>query len=205
MTGGTVHLGRLLAAQGVLYVVVVDSLSPSAGSLPTSVAAPPPSGLSRALQDQNDLQIEPGEFGIQVYRNASVIPVTAERSQSLPSDRAFSWPGSADVVGWQPVLTSLSGINPGTGRVQRTVYAGYAPAGRVTLRVGARPAARRPAFGWASQFSNVPAGRATLAVHVPPYTPVAELLELLLWVGLALALSGWRGRFRRRPVTEDAP
>ena len=60
--GGTVHLGRLLAAAGVRYIVVVDGLSPVQGNLTPTVAAPLPGGLQRVLLDQNDLQVVPGEF-----------------------------------------------------------------------------------------------------------------------------------------------
>ncbi|HZQ28330.1 MAG TPA: glycosyltransferase, partial [Acidimicrobiales bacterium] len=41
-SGGTVHLGQLLSAAGVRYIVVVGGLSPSGGGLPPSVAAPAP-------------------------------------------------------------------------------------------------------------------------------------------------------------------
>ena len=54
VSGGTVHLGRLLASAGVRYVVVVDGLSASGQSTgPPTVSAPPPAGLERDL-------LEPG-------------------------------------------------------------------------------------------------------------------------------------------------
>jgi GT2 family glycosyltransferase len=150
VAGGTVHLGRLLAAAGVRYIVVVDGLSPADGNLQASVAAPPPPGLQRALLDQNDLQVVPGVFGVQVYENGEDIAVTAQRAAPVPpSTRALSYPSAADVAGWQPVLDALSPRAPTTGAVAAgTVYAGYAPAGSFTLTVDGRAAARRPAFGW---------------------------------------------------------
>jgi len=46
MTGKTIHLGQLLAAQSVQFIVVVDGLTPSE-SMATSVAAPPPRASSK--------------------------------------------------------------------------------------------------------------------------------------------------------------
>jgi hypothetical protein len=193
ITGGTVHLGRLLAAQSVRYVVVVEGLDSSDATLPASVAAPPPVGLQRALLNQDDLQIEPGEFGVQVYRNPSALPLTAQRSQALPASTVRSAPGAADVAGWQPVLAALALPHGGTGTVrQSTVFSGYAPAGRFSLTVHGRSVARRPAFGWAGQYPGAPAGPARLSFSGPPYVPAAVLLELLAWAALAAALAGWR-------------
>ena len=80
VSGGTVHLGRLLAPAGVRYVVVVDGLAPSmVGTVTPSVSAPPPAGLDRDLLQQDDLQVVPGELGVQVFENGEHMPVTAER------------------------------------------------------------------------------------------------------------------------------
>ena len=82
VSGGTVHLGRLLAPAGVRYVVVVDAVAPSmVGTVTPSVAAPPPAGLEADLLEQGDLQVVPGELGIQVFENGEMIPVTAAARQ----------------------------------------------------------------------------------------------------------------------------
>ncbi len=191
VSGGTVHLGRLLAPAGVRYVVVVDGLAPSmVGTVPPSVSAPPPSRLTADLLQQGDLQVVPGEVGVQVFENGVVMPVTAQRPAPLPVVRAWSFPSAADVVGWQPVLSALAG---GTGAPSAvatgTVYAGYAPAGSFSLTINGRAAPRRPAFGWAAQYAGVH-GRASLAFSSLPYVPLAVLLELGAWVILAAALLG---------------
>ena len=109
LAGGTVHLGRLLAPAGVRYVVVVDGLAPSeVGTATPSVAAPPPAGLQEDLLEQNDLEVVPGEVGVQVYQVSEGMPVTGARGAPLPPVRAWSYPAAADVVGWQPVLGDLS-------------------------------------------------------------------------------------------------
>jgi hypothetical protein len=207
ITGGTVHLGRLLAAAGVRYIVVVDGLAPSRGGLPASVAAPAPSGLPRALLDQNDLQVVPGEFGVQVFENSEDIPVVAQRATpTLDPSRAWSYPGAGDTVGWKPVLgppvpaTARGVVSPGT------LYVGEAPAGRFTLTVNGHAVARRPAFGWAAQYAT-PAGPATLDVDALPLVPLGVALEVLAWLVLAFALAGgrrWPRRGARRRPEEAA-
>jgi GT2 family glycosyltransferase len=194
ISGGTVHLGRLIAAQGVLYVVVVDGLAPSETGQAPSVAAPPPSGLQRAMLNQNDLQTVPGEFGVSVYKNAEAIPVTGQRAQPpLVATSEWSWPGAEDVAGWTPVLSTVSKPGPATGRVGHgTVYVGYAPAGSFGLTMQGRSVARRPAFGWAGQYPGASAGTATLSFRSLPFVPLAVLVELLAWLFVAAALFGWR-------------
>ena len=205
VSGGTVHLGRLLAPAGVRYVVVVDGLAPSmVGTVTPSVSAPPPAGLDRDLLQQDDLQVVPGVLGVQVFENGEHMPVTAERASPLPPVRTWSYPGAADVAGWQPVLSALSGGGPATGAVSAgTVYAGYAPAGSFALSVEGRAALRRPAFGWAAQYP-VTSGQASLSLSQFPYVPLVVLLELAAWVVLAVALLGRPRRASARRVAGTA-
>jgi hypothetical protein len=191
VSGGTVHLGRLLAPTGVHYIVVVDGLAPSmVGTVPASVSAPPPAGLDADLLQQDDLQVVPGELGVQVFENSEDMPVTAVRTSAWPLTRTSSYPGVADVVGWQPVLSALSGGAPAAGPVTAgTLYAGYAPAGSFALTIGGRSVSQRPAFGWAAQYTATK-GQAALSLSQFPYVPVAVLLELAAWVALAAVLVG---------------
>src|SRR5580692_8165222 len=99
VSGGTVHLGRLLAPSGVRYVVVVDGLAPSmVGTVPPSVSAPAPAGLNADLLKQDDLRVVPGEAGVQVFVNGEAMPVTGERATPLPVVRTWSYPSGADVA-----------------------------------------------------------------------------------------------------------
>ena len=192
VSGGTVHLGRLLAPAGVRYVVVVDGLAPSmVGSTTPSVSAPPPAGLDRDLLQQDDLQVVPGVLGVQVFENGDHMPVTAERASPLPPVRTWSYPAAAaDVTGWQPVLGALASGGPATGAVSAgTIYAGYAPAGSFCSTSAATPVPQRPAFGWAAQYA-VARGQASLSLSQFPYVPLVVLLELAAWVALAAALLG---------------
>jgi hypothetical protein len=189
VSGGTVHLGRLLASAGVRYVVVVDGLAPSTvGTQPPSVNAPPSPGLVEDLLEQSDLQVVPGEMGVQVYRNSDFVPVTAQRATPLPPTSTWSYPGPDDVTGWDPVLGPVSGAGPVTGNVRSgTVYAGVAPAGSFTLSLPGHTTARQPAYGWAAQYATA-AGSASLAFATFPYVPLAVALEVAVWVALVAVL-----------------
>jgi hypothetical protein len=202
VTGGTVHLGRLLAAAGVSYIVLLNGLSPTAGALPTDVLAPAPVGLQRVLLDQNDLRVVPGQFGLSVFENAVVMPVTAQRSTALTTGPQLAFPGATDVVGWRPVLHSLAQHSTSGAVGAADLYAGYAPAGALSLHVDGKAVARRPAFGWAAQFPATPAGRATLQVDHVPFIPIGVVLDLVAWLVLAAALLDWRRwpRWPRRRV-----
>ena len=193
-SGGTVHLGRLLAPFGVGYVVVVDALAPSLVGVGTpSVSAPAPAGLVAELMAQDDLQVKPGPMGVQVFENSAAIPVTAQRSLPVPERGESSAAGAADVVGWHPVLGSLADGDPGTGRVSPgTVYAGYAPAGSFALSVDGRGLTSHPAFAWAAQYATT-RGSASLTLSQFPLVPLAVFVELAVWIALALALLGRRG------------
>jgi GT2 family glycosyltransferase len=203
VSGGTVHLGRLLAPSGVRYVVVVGGLAPSmVGTVPPSVSAPAPAGLNADLLKQDDLRVVPGEVGVQVFVNGEAMPVTAGRATPLPAARTWSYPSGADVAGWLPVLSALSDGGPATGPVAPgTLYAGYAPAGSFALTVSGHAVPRHPAFGWAAQYGAVK-GRASLALARFPYGPIGVLLELAAWVLLAAAIVGRPRRTGRAKVRE---
>jgi hypothetical protein len=204
MSGGTVHLGRLLAPAGVRYVVVVEGLAPSTvGNAPASISPPPPAGLQQDLLEQDDLQVVPGEQGMQVYENGEYIPVTAARGTALPSGQAWSYPRPTDVAGWQPALAPLTGGTAAGAVPAGTVYAGYAPSGSFALTLHGHTAVPRPAFGWAAQYRTT-AGQATLSYSAFPYVPLAVLLELAAWVVLVVALVGLPHRRRHATPTHVA-
>jgi GT2 family glycosyltransferase len=191
VSGGTVHLGRLLASAGVRYVVALDGVAPSmVGTVPASVSAPPPPGIDTDLLEQDDLQVVPGELGVQVFENGEDMPVTGARADALPTVQAWSYPGAGDVAGWQPVLSAISSGGAATGPVTTgTLYAGYAPAGSFDLSIDGRSVTQRPAFGWAAQYATT-TGQASLSLSQFPFVPLAVALELAVWVVLAGALIG---------------
>ena len=203
VSGGTVHLGRLLAPAGVRYVVVLDGVAPSmVGTVSPSVSAPPPAGLDTDLLEQDDLQVVPGELGVQVFENGEDMPVTAERAAALPPVQTWSYPGAADVAGWQPVLSALS--SGGAGHRARH---GRHPLRRVRTCRELHAQRRRPhgaaapgvRLGGAVRHRSR-AGRPSRSRSSPTY-PWRSLLELAAWVVLAAALIG---RPRRSAATSTA-
>jgi hypothetical protein len=160
---------------------------------------------SAPLLEQDDLQVVPGEQGVQVYENGEFVPVTAARGAPLPPGHGWSYPRPADVSGWQPALTPLSRGTAATGPVPAgTVYAGYAPSGRFPLTVNGRTATQKPAYGWAAQYPTATAGHASLSYSAFPYVPLAVLLELAAWVVLVVALAGLPHRRRHTTPSHAA-
>ena len=141
---------------------------------------------------------------MQVYENDEAMPVTAQRAAPLPVVPSWSYPSAADVVGWQPVLGSLSEPSSGVQQVQPgTVYAGYAPAASFALTVDGRSVPGQPAFGWAAQYVTTK-GDARLALSQFPLVPLAVLAEVAVWLVLLVALVG-RRRARPGPGHRSAP
>jgi GT2 family glycosyltransferase len=203
----TVHLGRLLAPAAVRFVVVLDGVSPSIPGVQASPADPPPPGLLGALDAQIDLRQIPGGEGFTVFENAASLPERAERGPSHPSlpPRATT-PSVPDVTGWRAILPGPAGALALTGRVSAgTVFSAFAPAGHFQLLVHGQPAARLPAFGWASQY-RVESGTAELRFHGNPFLPLAVLAQFVLWLVAAWVLAdsrlGIRRRLRRRRGVE---
>ena len=204
-SGGTVHLGRLLAPAGVRYIVVVDGIAPATSGSGTATAPPPP-GLQSDLLAQDDLQVVPGVLGVQVYENSEYMPVTGTRDAGLPPGTEWTYPAAPDVVGWQPALSALAAGTAAKGVVAAgTVYAGYAPAGSFAYSGSGGTAPRLPAFGWAAQYATK-AGPARLALDQFPLVPIGVLLEVVAWVTLVAAVIGRRPRRapRHAVVTEEA-
>ena len=167
-----------------------------------STGWPPPGGHGAAvgqraatrraradLLEQDDLQVVPGELGVQVYENGEAMPVTASGRRRCPPVRVVL-PGAADVVGWQPVLSALASGGPATGAVAGRHGLRRLRAGRELLaqRRTASAVPRQPAFGWAAQYAGRQ-GPATLSLSQFPYVPLAVLLEL---AGLGRAGGGAR-------------
>ena len=95
VSGGTVHLGRLLASAGVRYVVVVDGLSASGQSTgPPSVNAPPPAGLEQDLLEQDDLQVVPGVLGRAGLRQRRVRARDGRAGHAVAADDGLVVPGT---------------------------------------------------------------------------------------------------------------
>jgi len=185
--GRTVHLGRLLAPASIRYVVVLGTLAPSITGLQSPANYPLPPGLLTALSDQTDLRQVPGGEGFSVFDNTDFIPQRAERSsaQPLPASGTLN-PSASEVTGWHQIMTGQSSALSFSGTIAGgSVFTSYAPAGEWKLISKGTTLSARPAFGWAAQYRNVPAGTAQLAFDGTPLVPVGMLLELALWLFVA--------------------
>lgn len=188
--GRTATFGQLIAPAGIRYVVVLETLAPSAPGLQHAASFPPPSQLTSALLSQDDLRVVPGGEGFTVFANSFFIPERAQRPAALhgPSPTAL-WPGPADLVGWHGVLSGAQGGQKYQGTLRAgPVTAAYAPAGRWHLAVDGRPVRQKSAYGWAAQYVGMPPGRATLSFDAGTLVPMGVALETATWVVLVALL-----------------
>jgi hypothetical protein len=209
LRGGTVHLGRLLAAAGIGNVVVVTSTAPGLGGAQQPIELPPPAALEPALLDQRDLQQVQGNGGALVFDNKSSHGIISTRTEPLDPSASAGTPAGSRL--WLPTLRSSSW----TGKVPAGVLlAELAPAGDFTATVDGRSVPRSSAYGWAASWT-APAGNAAISLDAPPFNAVLAALVLALWFLAAAAIIGL-DRFsrlwawlRRRPaatsVIEDEP
>ena len=185
MRGETVHLGRLLAAAGVAYVVVVTATAPALQGNQQPIATPPPGGLLPSLDRQLDLAAEPPAGGADVFVNTAWRGITSHRLQ--PLDPAATPGGFFASRYWSPVLgsTSWTGVVP-----KGTLLAALAPAGDFTATSGSTTLSRSSAFGWAASWRLPAAGTARIALDAWPINGVLAVLVLLGWLAAALLVLG---------------
>ncbi|HTX62865.1 MAG TPA: hypothetical protein VMD28_04465, partial [Acidimicrobiales bacterium] len=115
MRGETVHLGRLLAAARVRYVVVVTALAPGPPGTAVTVSYPVPRGLDAALGRQEDLRtVTVSPTGLRVFQNTAFSPgpggqaVTAGRPGGVTA--VLDPLGAAlELVAWAVVAAALLG------------------------------------------------------------------------------------------------
>ncbi len=201
LRGGTVHLGRLLAAAGIGDVVVVTSTAPTLGGSQQPVQLLPPADLVPALRRQEDLQQEQGNGGAQVFVNTSSHGIVAARTEPLdPTASPGTLAGSRF---WVPKL----GSSTWTGTVSAGVLlASLAPAGDFTATVDGRSLTRSSAYGWAASW-RAPAGSAAISLDAPPLNGILAALVLALWLLVVIAIIGldrlarMAAWLRRRPRT----
>lgn len=194
MRGETVHLGRLLAAAGIAYVVVVSATAPALQDNQHPIETPPPASLLPALHHQLDLAAEPLAGGAAVFVNTAWHGVIAHRAQ--PLDPAASPGGFGASRYWTPALgaqTWSGAVAPGT------LLGALAPAGDFTATVGPTTLERSSAFGWAASWRVPTAGTARVSLDAWPLNVLLAWLVLACWLGaVALAVGPERlGRARR--------
>lgn len=213
---GTTRLGRLLAPAAIRYVVVPERAAPVQAATPLH---PPPADVPPTLDAQVDLKQLKTDGAIRVYENAAWVP-----------GRALLRPDQAQ-AGLQPGLAALASVDligsPFALPLQRArarfqgpvsqgdvVFLSEASSGRWQLRVGDATARRSDAFGWANVFTAPATGTATVRYRSSPWRYLAVLLEVVVWLAVALRLvagrrsarapaAGWRRHGGERRQSDD--
>ncbi|MDO8361746.1 MAG: glycosyltransferase [Actinomycetota bacterium] len=208
--GYTLRGGRLLAQYGIRYVLV-----PIADGSVGTVEEPldPPAGLVDVLEDQLDLAApltRPPNYLI--YENMAYTPTRsvltaagAEVSQQAGGEAL----AQADLSGSTPFAVGAPTRGEAVGEVAAgTLHVAVPYDPNWSLTVDGQAVPGRRAFGSTLAFDVPTAGYARLTYDTPISRPLWLLVQLLVWLGLALAASRFRPahlrRRRRRLKLDDA-
>lgn len=207
LTGRTVELGQLLAAEGVSTVVVMTAAAPTLAGVQRVGGQPPPAALVPSLRRQQDLALTAHTAGVYLYSNVDFHGIISVRAAPLPPGETAANPSS--VQGWTPVMAyrTRQGYVPAG-----TVMAALAPASAFELTINGREQPRSTSLGGVAVF-RTKGGEASLVLHQLPLNAALAALTLLLWVALTWGFGGrdlvtWWSRRRAAPadeIAEDAP
>ena len=211
MAGGyTLRGGRLLAQYGIRYVVV-----PVADGFNGTISAPlaPPYGLTDVLDDQLDLSsplTRPPNFI--VYENTAYTPtrsVLASAGAAASKQAGGEAVAQSDLRGSTPFAVAAPARGDATGKVAAGTLHVAVPFDRNwKLTVDGASVPGRRAFGSTLAFDVPAAGTATLHYDTPVTRLLWVLVQLLMWLALAVAASTVqpsRWLVRRRMLTLDDP
>ncbi|HZJ25622.1 MAG TPA: glycosyltransferase family 2 protein [Acidimicrobiia bacterium] len=178
--GRTNRLGHILAPMGVRYVALPPRSGASGG-----VAARPTPQLARGLADQLDLSRLESDGDLLLYENDAWVPIPAV----LP-DAALGRlrPGAAD-PNRAALDTDLSGAQPVLGDgpvVPGAVLQGESYSGQWRATTDDRELRHVDAFGWANGYDLESRGRVSFVFGGQWRRNVVAVLQLVVWIGLAV-------------------
>ncbi len=184
LAGETLRMGRLLAAFGIRYVVVVDQSAPSYAQgweRPISAIA------HNALESQIDLLPVATDTSVRVYRNDAW---WSSRSQFIPPVAAGIGTSQlelivSDLTRAVAVLTDNRSVTDQRGQIgagQVLVTESFNSNWRLQTAAGA--VAPRPALGWAMSFESAVDGAAQLRYDRPISVTRATTAQVLIWGSL---------------------
>jgi GT2 family glycosyltransferase len=191
-TGSTVRLGHLVAPAGVRYIVFVDRAAPKSGATGRDERR-----ISDALGRQLDLTLSRVDDDGVVYDNDAWIPVHALVAPGTGTVRVDGKDPMAAAIRSEP--DGITGVPSRAGTTSPigpgTLLWSEAASSRWTATADKKPVARRDAFAWTNAFA--------LDAHTPVHVRfsasgalgVARLVEIVLWLGLAVL---WFTTRRRR-------
>jgi hypothetical protein len=201
-TGSTVRLGHLVAPAGVRYIVFVARAAPKSGA--TGRDERP---ISDALGRQLDLTLSRVDDDGVVYDNDAWIPARALVAPGTATARVDGKDPMAAAIRSEP--DGITGVPSRAGTTSPigpgTLLWSEAASSRWTATANKQPVARRDAFGWTNAFA--------LDAHTPVHVRysassalgVARLVEIVLWLGLAVLWFTTRRRRAEARTVRAAP
>ncbi|MBI4883216.1 MAG: glycosyltransferase family 2 protein [Actinobacteria bacterium] len=189
--GLTLRGGRLLAPYAIRFVVV-----PVADGSHGTIGDPlvPPEGLVDVLDDQLDLAApltKPPNYI--VYENTAYTPtraVLSEQGAAASRQAGGEVLAQADLRGSVPFAVGSPDRGDSTGDVAAgTLHIAIPYDEHWQLFVDGQRVLSRRAFGSTLAFDIPVAGRATLSYETSRYRSLWLTMQLILWLGLALAAS----------------
>jgi len=201
LEGETARLGRLLAPNGVRYVVAVEQGTPSFSSGPVREI---PASPRRALTSQLDLRPIAADPSVLVFQNEAFLSSRAQFDRPTPLT-VIDDPAElmvSDLTAGIPVLTD---------RRSSTEQRGQLGVGPVTvaepfdegwsLTVGDQSVVPELSFGWAMSFTSPEQGVAVLQYDRPFDVTVAVLAQIAAWLVLLRIAVAEQGVVRRWRAT----
>jgi hypothetical protein len=174
-TAHTARLGHVLAPLGVRYIAVIDRAAPDSHHVHRL-----PAGLTTTLGEQLDLSMRQAEPGLTLYENAAWMPTRAITS-ALPTGGNPTADALASSVTARPLAADRA---PTSG----TVFVSEAHDSRWRATQGDHALSNSTAFGWANAYPLSGSGAVHVRFHGGSARTLALLLQLLLWLALAVFL-----------------
>jgi hypothetical protein len=192
--GVTLRGGRLLAQYGIRYVIV-----PVADGANGTISAPlpAPDGLVDVLDDQLDLAApltKPPNYLI--YENTAYTPTRAvltETGAAASREAGGEALSRADLTGSQPFAVGAPDRGEAVGEVTAgTLHVAVPYDEGWKLTVNGVDVPGRRAFGATLAFDIPNPGTARLTYDTPVSRPIWVVLQVLLWLAMAIAASTLR-------------
>lgn len=179
LNGAGNRLGRVLAREGIRYVVVVEANAPAPFS---SVIRPVPVTLADRLTEQLDLVRIEVRAGATVYENRAYVPTVSSHAPGslLNGDTAFT--------NFDLALAEVTSMRTYRGPLDTTDLYVAVPAGTNWELTAAGRQIAPAAYDWATLFSSESPGDAELRhANVASYW-LASVAQILAWLGLVALL-----------------
>lgn len=187
LDGETMRLGRSLGGLGVRYVVVLNRLAPAPFS---SAVGDVPPGFADSMSRQLDLRrLEGVNTAMALYVNTEWTSVRAAASTGFDEGReSIAELSSVPLAGTVGVLPGRGDRLRGSMPEGAELYLAQTHDTAWRLEVDGEAAGRRRSLGWATAFVPEGPGVAVLRYDPPPWRQVAQVVQVVAFVGVFAAL-----------------